>query len=82
MSKSNSIVLDEKKIYEVKDLASETRRFFGVYSNVPIANDIKLLLEKKVSYYANILFQIRMEHIPMEILLALRQIKRRSHLLV
>ena len=47
MSKSNSIVLDEKKIYEVKDLASETRRFFGVCPNVPIANDIKLLLEKQ-----------------------------------
>ncbi len=47
MRNSNSIVLDEKKIYEVKDLASETRRSFGVYSNVPIANDIKLLLEKQ-----------------------------------
>ena len=47
MSKSNSNVLDEKKIYEVKDLASETRRSFGVYLDVPIANDIKLLLEKQ-----------------------------------
>ncbi len=47
MSKSNSIILDEKKIYEVKDLASETRRFFGVCPNVPIANDIKFLLEKQ-----------------------------------
>lgn len=48
MNKSDSVVLNEKQIYEVKSLASETRRFFGVYPNVPIANDIKLLLEKKV----------------------------------
>ncbi len=47
MSKNNPIALDEKKIYEVKDLASETRRFLGVFSDVPIANDIKLLLEKQ-----------------------------------
>lgn len=47
MSKSSSIVLNEKQIYEIKALASETRRVFGVYPNVPIGNDIKLLLEKK-----------------------------------
>lgn len=47
MSKSNSIVLDEKQICEVKNLASDTRRLFGVYPNVPIANDIKLLLENQ-----------------------------------
>lgn len=47
MSKSNSIILDEKQIYEVKSLASDTRRLFGVYPNVPIANDIKLLLENQ-----------------------------------
>ena len=47
MSKSSSIVLNEKQIYEIKGLASETRRVFGVYPNVPIGNDIKLLLEKK-----------------------------------
>lgn len=47
MSKSSSIVLNEKQIYEIKALASETRRVFGVYQNVPIGNDIKLLLEKK-----------------------------------
>ena len=46
MSKSSSIVLNEKQIYEIKALASETRRVFGVYPNVPIGNDIKLLLEK------------------------------------
>lgn len=43
---SKSIVLNEKQIYEVKCLASDTRQSFGVYPNVPIGNDIKLLLEK------------------------------------
>lgn len=47
MRKSSSIVLNEKQIYEVKRLASDTRRSFGIYPNVPIGNDIKLLLEKK-----------------------------------
>lgn len=47
MSKSSSVILNEKQIYEVKGLASDTRRFFGVYPNVPIGNDIRLLLEKK-----------------------------------
>lgn len=46
MSKINSIVLNEKQIYEVKNLASTARQLFGVYPNVPIGNDIKLLLEK------------------------------------
>lgn len=47
MSKSNAIILNEKQIYEVKGLASDTRQSFGVHPNVPIGNDIKLLLEKK-----------------------------------
>ena len=47
MSKGNAIVLNEKQIYEVKGFASDTRQSFGVYPNVPIGNDIKLLLEKK-----------------------------------
>ncbi len=46
MSKSNAIVLNEKQIYEVKGLASDTRQSFGVHPNIPIGNDIKLLLEK------------------------------------
>lgn len=46
MSKINAIVLNEKQIYEVKGLASDTRQSFGVHPNVPIGNDIKLLLEK------------------------------------
>ena len=47
MSKSNSVVLDDKQIYEIKKLVTETRQFFGVHPNVPIGNDIRLLLDKK-----------------------------------
>lgn len=47
MSKSNAIILNEKQIYEVKGLAFDTRQSFGIHPNVPIGNDIKLLLEKK-----------------------------------
>ena len=47
MSKDNFVVLDEKQIYEVKKLASDTRQFFGALQNVPIGSDIRLLLEKK-----------------------------------
>lgn len=47
MNKNNSVVLTCKQIYEIKKLASETRQFFGVHPNVPIASDIRLLLEKK-----------------------------------
>ncbi len=47
MSKSNSVVLDDKQIYEIKKLVAETRQFFGVHPNVPIGNDIRLLLDKK-----------------------------------
>lgn len=47
MKKNNSVFLDEKQIYDIKRLASETRQFFGVHQNVPIGSDIRLLLEKK-----------------------------------
>lgn len=47
MSKSNSVVLNEQQIYEVKKLAKETRQTFGVQPNVPIGSDIKLILENK-----------------------------------
>ena len=47
MRKDNSVVLDEKQIYDVKKLASETRQVFGALQNVPIGSDIRLLLEKK-----------------------------------
>lgn len=44
---NNEVKLTEEQIEEVKQLADETRRNFGVYGNVPIANDIFTLLEKK-----------------------------------
>ena len=47
MSKCNSVVLSEKQVYEIKKLVDETRQFFGVHPNVPIGNDIRMLLEKK-----------------------------------
>lgn len=47
MNKDNFVELNEQQIYEVKRLAAETRHFFGVYPNVPIGSDIRLLLEKK-----------------------------------
>ena len=47
MGKCSFGMLDDKQIFEVKKLASETRQFFGVHPNVPIGNDIRLLLEKK-----------------------------------
>ena len=47
MNKDNFVELNEQQIYEVKRLAAETRQFFGVYPNVPIGSDIRLLLKKK-----------------------------------
>ena len=47
MSKSNSVVLNDKQIHEIIKLVAVTRQFFGVHPNVPIGNDIRLLLEKK-----------------------------------
>ena len=47
MSKNNGIILDDIEIYKIKKLATETRQFFGVQLNVPIGNDIRLLLDKK-----------------------------------
>lgn len=44
---SNSVVLTEQQIFEVKKLAKETRQTFGVQPDVPIGSDIKLILEKK-----------------------------------
>ncbi len=44
---SNSVVLTEQEIFEVKKLAKDTRQAFGVQPNVPIGSDIKLILEKK-----------------------------------
>lgn len=47
MSRDNAFVLNEQQIFEVKRLASDVRRLFGVHPNVPIGSDIRLLLEKK-----------------------------------
>lgn len=47
MSRDNSFALNEQQIFEVKRLASDVRRLFGVHPNVPIGSDIRLLLEKK-----------------------------------
>ena len=47
MSRNNHVVLSERQIAEIKILASEARGFFGVHQNVPVANDIRLFLEKK-----------------------------------
>lgn len=44
---NNEVNLTEKQIEEVKLLADDTRKAFGVYGDVPIANDIFMLLEKK-----------------------------------
>ena len=43
----NDQVLADKQIHEIKKLVAETRRFFGVHPDVPIGNDIRLLLDKK-----------------------------------
>lgn len=42
----NNIVLSKAEVEEVKKIADDTRKFFGIYSDVPIANDILMLLEK------------------------------------
>lgn len=47
MSKSEQVVLNDNQILEIKRLASEMRRYFGVFPNVPIGNDMRLFLEKK-----------------------------------
>ena len=47
MSKRNSVGLSEMQILDIKKLAADTRQSFGVLQNVPIGNDIRLLLEKK-----------------------------------
>ena len=47
MSIDSRIILNDIQITEIKTLASETRQLFGVYPNVPVGNDIKMILEKK-----------------------------------
>ena len=40
------VVLSASQIEDVRDCAAEVRRVFGVYDNVPIANDIRVLLDR------------------------------------
>ena len=47
MSKDNPVILNDNQIARIKSLAKDTRRIFGVQSNVPVGNDIRLILEKK-----------------------------------
>ena len=47
MSKENAVVLSDIQISEIKNMVSGMRQFFGVYPEVPIGSDIRLLLEKK-----------------------------------
>ena len=41
------IVLTEEQINEIKKLADNTRKEFGIFGDVPVAKDIFTLLEKK-----------------------------------
>ena len=43
----HDIVLTEEQIVEIKKLADNTRKEFGIFGDVPIAKDIFMLLEKK-----------------------------------
>ncbi len=43
----NSIELTDNQIAEIKELADSTRKEMGVYSDVAIADDLLILLEKK-----------------------------------
>ena len=47
MSGDDRIILDESQITAIKSLAGKTRRDFGVHKDVPVGNDIKMILEKK-----------------------------------
>lgn len=47
MSRGKKIELNKQQVYDVKRLAAETRQMFGVYPNIPIGSDIRLLLGKK-----------------------------------
>lgn len=43
----SDIKLTKQDLVEIKKLASETRRLFGVHGNVPIANNLFMLIEDK-----------------------------------
>ena len=81
MSKSNSVVLDDKQIYEIKKLVTETRQFLEFIQMFLLGMIFVSFWIKRIFCYVNILFQIRMEPIHTEILHGLRQIMTLLHLL-
>lgn len=58
---NKAVVLGKKQIEDVKKLAEETRKLFGVYADVPIANDMMTLLEKKGIYLCEYPFETSAE---------------------
>lgn len=54
---NKAVVLGKRQIDDVKKLAEETRKLFGVYADVPIANDMMTLLEKKGIYLCEYPFE-------------------------
>lgn len=50
---NKDILLTELEIVEIKDLAEKARKSFGVY-DVPIANDLFMLLEQGALRFASI----------------------------
>ena len=42
----NEIILTPEQIEKIKNIANDVRKLFGVFGDVPIANDIFMLLEK------------------------------------
>lgn len=50
MIKEKNVDLTDIQVAEIKRMANDTRQFFGVFQNVPIGCDIRLLIEKKEIY--------------------------------
>ena len=47
MNGDNHIILSDSQITDIKQLARDTRKLFGVQQDVPVGNDMKMILEKK-----------------------------------
>ena len=47
MNGDNHIILSDSQITDIKQLARDTRKRFGVQPDVPVGNDMKMILEKK-----------------------------------
>ena len=54
---NKAVILNKNQIENVKKLAEETRKLFGVFTDVPIANDMMFLLEKKGIYLCEYPFE-------------------------